>query len=300
LINQLHVRPGQDIDVRRLGGDLDWLNRNPFRQVDLVMVKGAQPGETDLLLRQTERFPVNLYVGGEDSGTPVTGNNRVLAGATWGNAFFLDGQVNYQYMADPAFKWFRGHSGSLIQPLPWRNLLTLSGSYADVHGNMAPPFALSGFSQQASLRYEIPLPKLGSSKLSLRQSLVAGFDFKRANTNLVFGGTQVFGAMTDTLQWVFGYDFSLKDPWGDTMLRTRLFHSPGRWTANDTDGFYAQSRSGATARYTYANIDADRTTGLPYGFVLINRGVFQWSDSNLLAGEQLGFGGYDTDRKSVV
>jgi hemolysin activation/secretion protein len=293
---QLRARPGQDIDARQLGSDLDWLNRNPFRQVDMVYSKGAQLGQTDLVLREVDSFPVRFYGGYEDSGTPVTGENRLLAGVNWGNVLGYDGQMNYQYLADPSFKWMRAHSGSLVQPLPWRHIVTVFGSYADTHGDVAPPFDLKGFNAQASIRYEVPLPKLTSAKLSYQHSVVGGFDFKRGNNNLAFGGTQVFGAVTDTLQWSLGYNSSLKDPWGQISLRATFFYSPGHWTDNDEDGAYNSSRSGATARYTYANFELDRTTGLPWDFMLVNRCTFQASDVNLLASEQMGFGGYDTIR----
>ena len=296
LTGKLRVQPGQDIDSRQLSSDLDWLNRNPFRQVDMVYEKGAELGQTDLVLQEKERFPLSVFGGYDDSGTPVTGNNRLMAGLTWGNVFGGDGQFNYQYMADPAFKWFRAHSASLVQPLPWRHIMTVLGSYADTHGNVAPPFDLSGFNWQTSMRYEVPLPKLSSTRLSYQEAVVAGFDFKRSNNNLAFGGVQVFGAMTDAAQWSLGYNSSLKDPWGATSLRATLLYSPGRWTDNDTDNAYQLARAGATARYTYGRIELNRTTTLPWDFMLVSQFTFQRSDSNLLASEQLGLGGYDTIR----
>jgi len=296
LSRQVRAQPGQDIDARQLDNDLEWLNRNPFRQVDLLYAKGSEPGQTDLVLREADQFPLHAYAGYENSGTPVTSVNRLLAGLNWGNVAGYDGKMNYQYMADPAFKWMRAHSGSLIQHLPWRHVVTVFGSYADTHGDMSFPYHLDGFNEQASIRYEVPLPILASAGLRYQQSLVGGFDFKRGNSNLAFGGMKVFGAMTDTLQWSLGYNSSLKDPWGETMLHATLFYSPGRWTDNDTDAIYAQSRADARASYTYGNVELDRTTGLPGDFMLVNRFTFQMSDSNLLASEQLGFGGYDTIR----
>ena len=296
LAGQLSVRPGQDIDAEKLGGDLDWLNRNPFRQVELVYAKGAQFGQTDLVLQEKDRFPLSVFGSYDDSGTSETGNNRLTAGVNWGNFFGHDGQASYQYSADPAFKWFRAHSASLTQPLPWRHTLTVFGNYADTHGNLAPPFDMGGFNWQASARYEVPLPRLHSGILLYQEALVAGFDFKRSNSDLAFGGTQVFGAMTDTVQWSLGYNSTLKDPWGNNSLRATLTFSPGHWTENDTDAAYQLSRAGATARYTYGRIDLSRNTGLPWGFALVSQLTVQRSDTNLLASEQLGFGGYDTIR----
>jgi hemolysin activation/secretion protein len=296
LVDQLTAKPGQEVDARRLTRDLDWLNRSPFRQVELMYAKGLELGQTDLVLKVRDRFPLNVYGGYDDSGTRVTGNNRLMTGLNWGNVLGGDGAFNYQYMADPAFKWFRGHSASLVQPLPWRHILTVLGNYVDTHGNVAPPFDLSGFSWQTSLRYEVPLPRWRSTRLSFQEALVAGFDFKRANSNLAFGGEQVFGALTDSAQWSLAYNSSLKDPWGASALSSTLFYSPGRWTDSNTDSAYRLSRAGATARYVYGRIELSRTTGLPFGFALVNHLSFQRSDSNLLASEQLGLGGYDTIR----
>ncbi len=296
IAGQLKVQPGQTLDAWQLGADVDWLNRNPFRQINLIFKKGAEVGETDVVLREVDSFPLRFYGGYEDSGTQTTSNNRVLAGLNWGNVFGLDGQLNYQNMADPAFKWFRSNSGSYVQPLPWRHIVTFFGSYADTHGNLPSPLDQRGFTEQASVRYEIPLPKADSAKFHYQHSFVLGFDFKRENNNLTFGGTQVFGGITDGLQWNASYNSSLKDAWGETSPRVTLFVSPGAWDRNDTTAAYEQARAGARARYIYGNCELDRTTGLPWNFVLVNRGTLQWSDVNLLASEQLGFGGYDTIR----
>lgn len=146
------------------------------------------------------------------------------------------------------------------------------------------------------MRYEVPLPKLYWARSNYQESVVAGFDFKRSNNNLAFGGQQVFGSLTDTVQWSLGYNASLKDHWGGLSVRAALYTSPGGWTANDTDAAYSLSRAGARARYTYGRIDVSRNTGLPYDFMLVTQFTYQKSDSNLLASEQLGFGGYDTIR----
>jgi hemolysin activation/secretion protein len=296
IASQVHANPGDDVDATQLGNDLDWLNRNPFRQVDLVYAKGSELGQTDVIVKEVDDFPVRVYGGYEDSGTQSTGENRVLTGLNWGNVFGIDGQMNYQYMADPAFRWFRSHSASWIQPLPWRHILTISGSYVDTHADETAPFDQSGFNDQVSLRYEVPLPKFSSDKTSFQHSFTAGFDWKRANNNLAFGGTQVFGSMTDILQWSAGYSAGLKDPIGESSMRLTYFVGPGHWDANESDAVYNQSRAGAASRYQYVNMELDRTTGLPWNFMLVNRFTFQLSDANLLASEQLGFGGYDTIR----
>jgi len=103
---------------------------------------------------------------------------------------------NYQYMFSPESKYFRAHSGSFTQPLPWRHTLTLFAAYADTVGRLPEPFTLGGFSWQTGVRYEIPLPHFSLGDYN--HSLVAGFDFKRANTNLAFGGPDLKTAYATT------------------------------------------------------------------------------------------------------
>ena len=290
---QIRAQAGQDLKSDDLAKDLDWINRNPFRQVDLVYAKGSELGQTDLVLRETDAFPLRAYTGFEDSGTDLTGNDRLLAGVNWGNVLGVDGQLNYQFMTDPAFLYFKAHSVTYVQPLPWRHTLTLLGSYATTHGKVPAPFDLGGYNWQTSARYEVPLPDGGSN---YRQTLTGGFDYKRANNSLAFGGVTAYGTTADTAQFSLAYGSTLKDIWGGTTFRATLFYSPGELTPQDTNEVYNQSRAGSSANYTYGKVEINRTTGLPYDFMLMTMLTGQLTDANLLASEQLGFGGYDTIR----
>jgi len=292
LADKMSIKPGEALDSSAVLKDLDWVNRNPFRQVDLVYAKGSELGKTDLVLRTTERFPLRLYAGYEDSGTELTKDARWLAGANWGNVFGHDGQLNYQFISSPDFDSFAAHSASFIQPLPWRHVLTFFGSYADTTADMPEPFKMGGFSWQAGARYEVPLPII----YSLRHALVAGLDFKKSNNNLSFGGVTVFNSAADVAEASLGYNASLNDAWGTSSLHSTVFFSPGGMTKNNDNVNFRDARDKATANYIYGKVELNRTTGLPFDFMLVNMITAQISDANLLASEQMGFGGYDTVR----
>lgn len=290
---QIRAKQGMALDVARLSEDLDWINRNPFRSVDLVYTKSAEPGKTDLVLRQTDRFPLRVYTGYEDSGTSLTGDHRWLAGFNWGNVLGSEGIFNYQFIANPAdFRKFRVHAGSFLQPLPWRHTVTAYYTRVDTNVDIPPLFKLGGFSWQAGTRYEAPLPRLGAYK----HAAVLGFDFKKANNALAFGGLQVFDTTTDVVEWSLGYNASLNDRFGKTTFRGTGFFSPGAVTGQNTTSSFQRTRAGASARYVYGRFELNRTTRLPLDFLLVNVLVYQRSDSNLLGSEQLGFGGFDTIR----
>ena len=291
---QVSLKQGDPLNSSVILNDLDWLNRNPFRQVDLVYVKGTEPGKTDMVFRQNDQVPWRFYTGSENSGTKLTEDTRWLAGTNWGNVFGGEGQLNYQFMSSPHMKFFNAHSASFTQPLPWRHILSLYGSYGTNKADIATtsPISLEGYSWQAAMRYEVPL--YGSR--NYKHSLVAGFDFKQSNSELYFGDFKAFGTAVDVAQFSLGYNANMKDPWGMTSLRATAYYSQGGFTDRNTTDVFKAIRANATPNYTYGRVDLNRTTGLPLDFMLVNQVTFQASDANLLGSEQLGFGGYDSIR----
>jgi hemolysin activation/secretion protein len=294
ILDSVHLRPGDEVDSRKLTDDLNWLNNNPFRQVDTVFKPGEKLGLTDVELQVDDRFPLRTYFGAEDSGTRYTGENRLLAGFNWGNAFGLDQQLNYQYLTDFHFFLVRAHSGSYIIPLPWHHTLMLYGAYVDgkaEFGNSAP--SANGISWQTSLRYSVPLPDLGK----YRHELSAGFDFKRSNNNLEAGGDIVLqSSHTEVDQFYLGYSGVAPDRYGRTSVQVEGYGSPGGLTEDNTDSSFQGLRAGSKASYYYARANIERITRLPFDFSWVLRGWAQAASGRLQPSEELALGGYNTIR----
>jgi hemolysin activation/secretion protein len=293
----IRLRKGDSISSRELQSDLDWANSNPFHNSDVVYHPGDGLGETDIELKTRDRFPIRFYGGYEDSGNAATGFDRYEAGFNWGDAFHLGlgQQLNYQYTTSGDGQGLRSHAGSYVIPLPWRHTLTFFGSYADTKGTISP-LTLTGRSYQISGRYGIPLPTVTVADLTLKENFSLGFDYKYNNNSLEFGGQGAGSTLVDVDQFVFTYDGTLSDPYGQTTLNEALYESPGNWGGNNNDAAFANSHFGATSDYTYDNISVQRLTRLPENFSFLLRASLQFSDRNLTPSEQLGFGGYDSVR----
>lgn len=295
LVSKIRLKGGQPIEADSLLEDVAALNDNPFRQVDLVFSRGQTAGTSDIILRTQDRRPWRFYAGYEDSGNSVTGYDRLIAGANWGNVFGTDHLLNYQLTASPDFSQMVAHSGSYVVPLPGRRQLTVFGSYAkskpDLHSSL---FKLDGSSWQTGVRVRQPLPSSPSRRFS--QDLSVGFDFKRSDNDLDFGGLKVFAHSTDVVQAVAAYDASLGDSLGSTGLNLTLAASPGGLSSGNHDGRFSEARAYASSNYVYGRLSLERRFVLPVGFLWVSRGTAQLSDANLLGSEQLGFGGYDTLR----
>jgi hemolysin activation/secretion protein len=297
LAGQVRLKPGGPILSTLLMADLAWLNRNPFRSVDLVYRPGEADATTDVVLRIDDRFPLRAFVGYEDSGNSLTGNNRWYSGINYGNLWGLDHQINYQWTFNNQLDQLSAHSASYIAPLPWRHVATVFGAVVSSEAALAPPFNLGGETAQLSGRYAIPLAKPGFlSGLGFEHEIEFGYDYKYATSNLEFGLAQVLATATDVHQFVVGYRATLRDGLGATSAGLTGFFSPGNFGGGNSDGSYALARAGAESTYAYGRLDLERYQRLPQGFALVARATGQLADGNLLPSEQLGFGGYASVR----
>jgi len=297
LAGQIRLTPGQPIYSTLLRADLAWLNNNPFRSVDLVYTPGRADGETDVVLRVEDRFPLRLYTGYEDSGNQLTGEDRWLAGINYGNLWGLDHQINYQWSFGSEIDQLSAHAVSYIAPLPWRHTATLFAAHVASEADLPAPFNLSGETWQIGGRYTVPLPggTTGSGG-HFSHELELGFDFKNSTSNLAFGLLPLPGVDTDIGQFLIGYRVRLQDSLGATGLGIFGYASPGGMSqANETPAFQT-ARAGAEAAYHYARLDVERLQRLPGGWTAALKGVFQAADENLLPSEQLGLGGYSSVR----
>ena len=308
LKRELDLPPGSRIDDRVIDRRIAELNDNPFRRTELLYQRGAQPGDTDILLQTEDRLPIRVYGGFQNNGTRELGLNRLFTGFNWGNAFWQDHQFNYQYTTSddaifgnpslpgrPDDARFIAHSASYIIPLPWHHRLTFYGFYARSTPRLPSTFNQTGVSDQASFRYTIPLVVSTAQSHEIR----FGYDFKQSNNNLEFGGAQVSQGNADIDQFAFEYSGRIADPWGSTSLNGLLVVSPGGITQDNNDAAFQSSgagRPGATANYFYGQIGAERLTNLPLAMSWDVRGLVQRSASNLLSSEQFAIGGDTTVR----
>ena len=282
------LREGGPIDSQKLETDLDFLNANPFRSTDVIYRPGEKLGETDITLK--------TQAGYEDSGDVETGIDRYFVGFNYGDLFRLGQQVNYQFTTTSNFENLRAHSGSYVIPLPWEHTLTFFGSYGDTKGNVPGGIGLSGRTYQISGRYSVRLPTFTFDKVGLKETVSAGFDYKFVKDSLEFGNVPAANTLYDIDQFVVSYDGAETDPWGRTTIDESLYVSPGNWGGNNNDAQFSAAHTGATSDYVYNTIELERLTKLPWAWSLALRGVVQSSNSNLVASEQLGLGGYDTVR----
>ncbi|HTW34427.1 MAG TPA: ShlB/FhaC/HecB family hemolysin secretion/activation protein [Rhizomicrobium sp.] len=299
--DEMQLEPGDPFDFSVLKADLDQLNRNAFHQVTAVLERSNTPGDTDLLLNVQDRLPLRVYGSYDNEGLPVTGRDRYSVGFNWGDAFGPDQQLSYQFITTPDL-WqkrdrgpgqnndprFEAQSANYVIPVPWGDTITVFGTYVEQVPKVDTNFGQVGRSAQASFRYDKPLPSIGDYS----EQVHVGFDFKRSNNNLEFGGSEVSSISTDIEQFLLIYDSAMPDDYGQTALDNQLVYSPGGLArSNTTAVFVASGTNGAKANYVYDNLQVTRLTKLPWNMSAMLRLNGQWASTELLPSEQLGAGG---------
>lgn len=307
LRSYVRLRPGQPIDMGRLNEDLALLNQNPFRKVTIVAGKSELEGDTDLILRTEDRFPVRVYAGYDNTGTPALGYDLWNLGVNWGNAFGWDQQISYQFTASSSF-WqnlfgnsdpasMQAHSLTWMIPLPWRDRISLFGNYTQSVPRAGPDLGVHGISGQGSGRYIIGLPGVDlpffGAGTHIGEDLQFGYDFKTSNNDLSFGGEEVSNVTTEVNQFAVTYDMTLDHLFGQAVVSNNFVFSPGYLTPMNTTPLFQQQANSpyAAANYVYDTLNFNETTRLPFDASWVMRVSAQLADHNLLPSEQLGLGG---------
>lgn len=293
LAGAIRLEAGKPIDSNTLVTDLEWINRNPFRRVDVIYAPGEVAGTTDIRLLTEDRRPWRVFAGVDNTGFDETDTTRLFMGANWGNAFGLDHLLSVQLTASPNIDRFWAATGSYMIPLPWRDIWTFYGGYSHVQGDLdTPHMKNTGYAAQGSTRYTFLLPH----RPGFLQEFSLGFDFKRTNNNIEFGGQRVYTTSVNLTQLAFIYNVGFDSEALATSLTAELFWSPGDWLPDQSDATYRKVRSQAKSTYIYGRMALIPVLRLPkdFSFALTLRG--QVSTQTLLPSEQAGLGGFNTVR----
>lgn len=289
LREQLGIKPGDEVRLSVLEDAVNWANTNPFRRLRVIVNDlPSQPGKADLLVAVQDVRPWRFSTSVDNYGTDLLGNRHYTATVQFGNLWGLGHQGSYQYVTTDNPRLYQAHVFDYRVPLPWRHFIELSASYARVQPTFgaANAFTQKGVSTTADLKYSIPL-RSGDNPIEFH----TGFDFKRSNNNLEYGGASVYAANADTLQWATGGSLVQHDRRGYWVLAGTVNVSPGGLDAHNHTSTYEAARQGATPRYIYGDLSVQRDLLLGRGWEYQSRLIGQLASTNLIGSEELAVGG---------
>lgn len=288
------TRPGDRLLESNLRHDLFRLNDYPFRRVEPELRPGTEDGTTDVIYKVHEVCPVRGYAGYDDTGVRNLGLERLYTGFTIGDPWGLDSLLSYQGTTDGDFRHLNAHS--LFYQLPLDELWSFD-TYASWAG--IEPIVAVGLNQQGEAwqtgfalnRHLVRDPEEDTR-------LIFGFDFKRTNTNVEFGGVKVFDNAADLVTLRLGYQTNRRYEDGEYFrLLNDVYVGPGsQFSSGHTTAAFNTIRPGTSPDFVYNRLFMERVWNLPDCWQLLARGTGQVSSERLLFSETMGLGGFDSIR----
>ncbi len=328
----LEAQKGQVLDMNSITKAVTELNlspwsrlgrqdAHPYRSASVSLTPGTELGLTDvdLAVKSKTKLPIQTFMGWDNTGTVVLGENRFNFGTVWYDAFNTgyNHQLGIQFQSAENYDLFHAVIASYQIPIP-----SLKSTFQIYGAFMQSAVSIPAAGVQQSIegdawilggRYYYQLPswyiteaaKKADDKtrqVALYHEIGFGFDYKSQANNLFFGGINVFPTQIEVAQFAFEYNLRQTDKLGETTAGLAYFYSPGQLTRNNTDSDFATARTGGTADYSYFRGNFARVVELGAltrhlnDFKFMVRATGQWSTANLVASEQLGLGGNDSVR----
>jgi hemolysin activation/secretion protein len=299
IARDLNFLPGEIVRGDTIKNDLAWVNLNPFHHTNekFLPVDPQRPEYVDLVLKTQDRFPVRPYFLVDNTGIITTGEERLSAGFSWGNAFNNNDILNYQYTTSNIFKRVSAHQAAYTSFLPWRDVLFLFGAYAEVKPQI-PETHSTGRSTQFRLRYQMPFQPLF---VQPREDVTVGLDFKAINSNIFFDQQTEIGSplqfrKVDVSQLYFAYNYLFTDKENKAWARVEAFVSPAHILPNQSNADYNALRLFSKNRYAYGYLTLSKihTFCNRWGIATLFRG--QAATGTLPPTELFWVGGFNTVR----
>lgn len=293
--DNIQLVPGEPIDQDTLVQNISYVNRHPYRRAQFVYTPGQEPDSTDIELLVEERDPFRVYAGVESTGRKQLSRERYFAGLQWGKAFGMHNQtLSYQYATAENFSFFQSHYINYTLFMPREQILQLFGGYTTIKSMLVDNVAQSrGFSVQASMRHDIPLPPNND----YTHELTWGFDFKRMNN------VTEFLILTDPrrrnvnlTQLALSYAGRVDGDYLDMSAEINAFYSPGKWLGDQSRADYSAIRPNTKPNYSYLTAKWALAYTLPMNFTVSGFAQTQVSFNNLMPSEQFALGGHNTVR----
>jgi hemolysin activation/secretion protein len=294
---QLSLHSGDTLDEDSLLNDIAWLNQNPFHYTEAVLSPGKNKSETDIEILTKDRFPLRLYTGADNTGIESTGRGRYFVGATWGNAFFVDDFLSYQFTTNSTYDRFHSHVMNYISYLPCQHILNIYGGYSKIEPDISN-FHSHGKEAQLSLRYKLPFQPLYTQ---FQHQLYFGFDYKYITSALFFVAelntqSSLMNARVNVYQEMLGYQLEYTPSHHQFTFQIELYGSPAEWLPHQSQHAYSELRAHAKPRYFYGTLALGDiyTFSSKEAISFLLRG--QGSVNPLVPSEQFKLGGYNTVR----
>lgn len=186
-LNTLPIFIGQPLNLRDLEQGLENYKRVPTVEADIQIEPGVEPGQSDLLIRHSQAFPLRVSASVDDAGSRTTGKHQGSVTLSYDNWWTLSDLFYVTFQSEVGGKDTgpRGHSGTTIHySVPWRySLMSFNRSKSRYNQTVAGAFqsyVYRGLSEQHDVRlsHVVHRDQVGKTTLATRA-------FHRRSRNLI-------------------------------------------------------------------------------------------------------------------
>lgn len=251
------------------------------------MVEGEVDDLVDLVLRVRSSKPWKFYAGLDNQLSDSLGDERAYLVYQYGDLWKLDHRLTAQYTTALEVERLQAFSFVYEMPLKVRQITEISAGYSESEAEADGPLDQSGQFSRIGVMHRIPLGHWDSVLHECR----FGTEF-RNNDYLFSDGSE---SAVRFFQIEAGWKGRRNDRYGVTRMDFSVNYAPGNGAlGSDDDDFEYLGGSGAEA--FIARTELRRTLKIGKEWNLLGRLQGQWTDSDLLASDQIHAGGYNLVR----
>ncbi|HRK40342.1 MAG TPA: ShlB/FhaC/HecB family hemolysin secretion/activation protein [Burkholderiaceae bacterium] len=276
-------------NLERLAIQTALANENGSKNIQVALRAGDKPDQIDATIKVQDAVPLKLSANLNNTGSKQSGRDRFTLAASHDNLFDRDHQLIGAYttsLAKPSAVTQLGLTYRV--PLYSRlSMVDVSYTQSDVVGDFGT-FSSTG----AGHALGIGIMRHVQTPQGMKRYVQLGLEDKAYKPTLLNGiplAGQVQRRVRPLSLGYFVGGQSADTRWD--VHGSLAINLPGG-RGNSVAAYQSESPAVTRARWTALRVRGNWATGLGEGWSLAWRGQMQWSPDALIAGEQLGLGGY--------
>lgn len=299
----ISLKEGVSPKIEDLSANVQLVNQNPAKQVDVVLRPGKDAAVVDATVDVIDVEPLKFFVTSDNTGNPQTGDYRVGVGVQHANLFDRDHVGTLSYVTSPEDPGDVSlYSGSYRLPLYARgDSMDFIAAYSDVSigttTTVAGPLNFTGQGTVYSVRYNQLLQRRGEYS----HRIVYGIDYRAFKNECALGdfgeagcGPSAVDVTTTPISIAYSGNWARPGRISDFYIALSR-NIP--WADKGADGDFDDARpsptggDGAPSEYTILRYGASTVRSFESNWQVRAAFNAQHSPDALISGEQFGMTG---------
>lgn len=280
-------------NLERLAIQTVLANENGSKNVQVALRSGDKPDQIDATIKVQDVLPLKFSANLNNTGTRQSGRDRFTLAASHDNLFGRDHQLLGAYTTSLAKPSAVSQVGLTYRVPLYEQLSMVEATYtqSDVVGDFGT-FSSTGAGRTVGIS---AIRHLQSPQGTKRQVHI-GLEDKTFDPTLLNGQRVTGQTMRRTRPLSIGHSTTQQSYMSRWDLHAALVVNLSGGSGNNLAAYQSESPAVSRVRWTALRARANWVSGWGDGWTLAWRGQAQWTPDALVAGEQMGLGGYTTLR----